>query len=99
MLRVAGEVDLCSQRLLHAALTSALVDLSEVTFCGARGFMILADTALAATVNGIGYVLSGLSPSFTRHACLLWENDLPIWHCGTAAAMATISAQHAAQPR
>jgi anti-sigma B factor antagonist len=77
VLRVAGEVDLASVAVLDAALDEVLdrrpdhlvVDLTDLTFCSARGFATLARAARTAEANGITYGVRGASSRADR----LWH--------------------------
>ncbi|MBA2323510.1 MAG: STAS domain-containing protein [Pseudonocardiales bacterium] len=59
VLRIVGEIDLLTHRLITRALRAALdrdlshlvVDLAGVTSCGARGFALFSDAALIARAN------------------------------------------------
>lgn len=78
VLRVVGEIDLITYSTVQAALDAGLfgavdrptsrlvVDLAGVTFCGVRGFALLAQTAAVAAANGTGYALSGCSVHLER---------------------------------
>lgn len=103
ILRMAGEIDLLTQHAVEGALRSGLhaggrhllVDLSAVTFCGARGLATLADTASTAAGRRLGYAVSGLSPHLDRTAAMLWSPDGPTRYRSLAVAVTTIRAGHA----
>ena len=96
VLYLAGDIDALTLPLVCAALVTALetrpahlvVDLSEVRFCGVRGFILLAATARAAASNGIGYAVTGMGPHLDRAAAQIWS-DQPIVRCPTIAAAIT----------
>lgn len=95
VLRMAGEIDLAAEPLLHTALgrewpyrfAYLIVDLTDVSFCGCSGFASLADAALRAEVAGTGMAVSGLSPHLTRHADLIWIDGLPVRYPSVAHAV------------
>jgi anti-anti-sigma factor len=92
VLRVFGEIDLLSYPLLHTALDAALfgavdqptshlvVDLAGVTFCSARGFTLLADTARAAAACTVDYALSGGDVHLERYRRILDAVDITDQH-------------------
>lgn len=98
VLRVTGEIDLCTAGLLEIAVRNVvsqrpehlIVDLAGVRFCGARGLAVLVD---AAADHGVRYALSGASPQAERIWTSLWPADLlpiryPTARVGILAAMA-----------
>lgn len=103
ILRMAGEIDLLTQPAVQTALHSGLqagalhllVDLSAVSFCGARGLSTLADATSTAAGRRIGYAVSGLSPHLSRVATTLWEPHRPPRYRSLAAAVTAIRATHA----
>ena len=74
MLHMAGDIDMLTLPLVCAALSTALntrpadlvVDLSEVRFCGVRGFVLLAAMARTTATCGIGYAVAGIGPHLDR---------------------------------
>ena len=64
-----------SSAMLAEAVSRAprhlVVDLAALTFCCARGFALLAETALAATTQDVAFVLSGLTAHHHRVATML----------------------------
>jgi anti-sigma B factor antagonist len=98
VLRVTGEVDLCTLPAVQAALGQGLaarpahllVDLTAMTFCCARGLDLLTQTAHITAGQATSFAISGVSPQITRIWALGWDGDLPNLHRSTAAAMATI---------
>jgi hypothetical protein len=48
-----------------------VVDLAAMTFCSARGFALLAETALAATTRDVAFPQSGLTAHHHRVATML----------------------------
>lgn len=83
VLRIAGELDLSTVDLVQTTLSSALsarpdtlvVDISEVTFAGARGSGVLFEAAAVAVDRGTRYVISGASAQARRTWPLLWPAD------------------------
>jgi hypothetical protein len=51
------------------------VDMSEVGFCGVRGFALLAAIARVTRTGGIGYTVTGLGRHLERPTTLLWADD------------------------
>lgn len=102
VLRMAGEIDLCTQRGMQSALRAGLharprhlvVDLSRVTFCGVRAFSMLDQSARTAAEHQIDYALCGLSPHLDRVATTLWGPAGPTRHRSAAAAVAMLRAAH-----
>lgn len=98
VLRVEGEVDLCTLPILQAALGDSLdhhpahllVDLARMTFCSARGLDLLTQTGHATAGQATSFAVCGVSPQLDRIWSLVWEGDLPIGHRSTAAAMAAL---------
>jgi anti-sigma B factor antagonist len=83
VVRVAGDIDTLTLPLVWGAVITALdnhpadlvVDISEVGFCGVRGFALLAAIARVTTAGGIGYTISGLGRHHERAAYLLWPDQ------------------------
>lgn len=102
VLRIVGEIDLLSHPTLEAALTEQLhakprhlvVDIAGVTFCGVRGFTLLADTATAAAAGETRFAVSGLSATLDRIATMLWEGSELIRYRTAARAVTAILADH-----
>lgn len=100
VLRVAGEVDLCTVPILHAALEEGLkrdpahlvVDLAQMTFCSVRGLDLLTQTRRIATAKATGYTVTGVPPHIHHVWTLCWGDDLPIRYHNTAAALSAIRA-------
>jgi anti-anti-sigma factor len=98
VLRVVGEVDLCTLPVLRAALGAGLaahpahllVDLTAMTFCCARGLDLLTQTAHTTAGKATSFAVSGVSPQIARIWTLGWDGDLPSGYRSTAAAMTAI---------
>ncbi len=79
VLRVSGELDLLTRPIVAATLAEAVsraprhlvVDLAAMTFCCARGFALLAETALAASTRDVAVTLSGLTAHHHRVATMI----------------------------
>ncbi len=111
VLRVTGEIDLLTYSTLQTALDVALfgavdhptrhlvIDLSEVTFCGARGLALLADTAITAAMTATSYALSGCPAPLERHWRLLCPDPAVPRHASTAQALAALGAHPAQRTR
>jgi anti-anti-sigma regulatory factor len=92
---MAGDIDMLTLPLVCAALTTALntrpadlvVDLSEVRFCGVRGFVLLAAMARTTATCGIGYAVAGIGPHLDRAATQAWSGQRLHRHPHTAAAV------------
>jgi anti-anti-sigma factor len=95
VLHMAGDIDLLTLPLVCAALITALntrpadlvVDLSEVRFCGVRGFVLLAAMARTTATCGIGYAVAGIGPHLDRAATQAWSGQRLHRHPNTAAAV------------
>jgi anti-anti-sigma factor len=95
VLHMAGDIDMLTLPLVCAALITALntrpadlvVDLSEVHFCGVRGFGLLAAMARTTTTCGIGYAVAGMGPHLDRAATQAWSDQRLRRHANTAAAV------------
>jgi anti-anti-sigma factor len=78
VVRVSGELDMLTRPIVAATLAEAVsraprhlvVDLAAMTFCCARGFALLAETALAAATRDVAFVLSGLTAHHHRVATM-----------------------------
>lgn len=98
VLRVAGEVDLCTIPILAAALDASLdqgpaylvVDLAQMTFCSVRGLDVLTQTGRIAAATATGYAVTGVSPQIHRVWTVCWGSDRPICYPSTAAAILRI---------
>jgi anti-sigma B factor antagonist len=98
VLRVAGEVDLCTIPILAAALDASLdqrpaylvVDLAQMTFCSMRGLDLLTQTGRITAATATGYAVTGVSPQIHRVWTLCWGSDRPICYRSTAAAVRRI---------
>jgi anti-anti-sigma factor len=98
VLRVSGEVDLCTLPTLQNALDHSLdqhpahlvVDLAQMAFCSGRGLDVLAQTRHTAADNAISYAVSGALPHIDRLWTLLWDSDLPVRRRSTTAAVIAI---------
>ena len=85
VVRVSGELDMLTHPIVAATLAEAVsraprhlvVDLAAMTFCCARGFALLAETALAATTRDVAFALSGLTAHHHRIATML-QPDLGV---------------------
>jgi anti-anti-sigma factor len=83
VVRVAGDIDMLTLPLVWGAVITALdhhpadlvVDISEVGFCGVRGFALLAAIARVTAAGGIGYTVSGLGRHHERPAGLSWPDQ------------------------
>jgi anti-sigma B factor antagonist len=83
VVRVAGDIDMLTLPLVWGAVITALdhhpadlvVDISEVGFCGVRGFALLAAIARVTAAGGIGYTVSGLGRHHERPVSLLWPDQ------------------------
>ncbi|MFP5072750.1 STAS domain-containing protein [Pseudonocardia nantongensis] len=103
VLRMAGEIDLSTQRGMQSALRAGLharprhllVDLSRVGFCGVRAFSMLNQSARTAAEHQIDYALCGLSVHLERVATTLWGSAGPNRHRSTAEAVTMLRAAHA----
>jgi len=108
VVRLAADLDMLTLPLGWAAVITALdyhpadlvIDLSEVGFCGVRGFALLAAIARVTAAGGIGYTISGLGRHHERGADLSWT-DVQIVRARNAAAavMAIREAQALRSPR
>ena len=110
VLHLAGDIDMLTLPLVRAALITALdtrpadlvVDLSEVRFCGVRGFGLLAAMAATTARCGIGYAVAGVGPHLDRAATRAWFGQRLCRHPTTAAAVTatrrTQARSHADQP-
>jgi anti-anti-sigma factor len=95
VLHMAGDIDMLTLPLVCAALTTALntqpadlvVDLSQVRFCGVRGFVLLAAMARTTATRGIGYAVAGMGPHLDRAATQAWSGHRLHRHPNTAAAV------------
>lgn len=83
VVRVAGDIDMLTLPLVWGAVITALeyhpadlvVGVSEVGFCGARGFALLAAVARVTAAGGIGYTISGVGRHHDRPVRLLWPDQ------------------------
>jgi anti-sigma B factor antagonist len=95
VLHLAGDIDMLTIPLLCAALITALdirpadlvVDLSEIHFCGVRGFVLLAAMARTTATCGIGYAVAGMGPHLDRAATQAWSGQRLRRHPDSAAAI------------
>jgi anti-anti-sigma factor len=101
VLRVEGEVDLCTLPTLQAALDESLdrypahffVDLGRVPFCAVRGLNLLTQTGRTAAENATGYAITGVLPQIDRVWTLCWDDDhVPVRYPSTTAAITAIRA-------
>lgn len=98
VLRVAGEVDLCTLPTLQTALDHGLdqypahlvVDLAQMTFCCIGGLGLLTRTRHTAARNATSYTVSGVRPHIDRLWTRLWDGDLPVRCRSTAVALTAI---------
>jgi len=106
VLQLAGDVDAFTLPLACAALVTALetqptqlvVDLSDVRFCGIRGFLLLARRARTTAADGIGFVVTGIGPHLDRAANRIWSEQRVIRRPTIAAAMITICSAQLTAP-
>lgn len=102
VLRVEGEVDLCTLPTLRAALGGSLdqhpvhllVDLARMAFCSAWGLDLLTQTGRTAAENATGYAVSNVLPQIDRVWTLCWDDDLPVRYRNIATALTAILADH-----
>jgi anti-sigma B factor antagonist len=95
VLHMAGDIDMLTLPLVCAALITVLdtrpadlvVDLSEVRFCGVRGFGLLAAVARTTATCGIGYAVAGVGRHLDRAATQAWSGQRLRRHPNTAAAV------------
>lgn len=95
VLHMAGDIDMLTLPLVCAALVTALdarpadlvVDLSEVRFCGVRGFVLLAAMARTTATCGIGYAVAGVGLHLDRAATQAWSDQRLRRHPTIAAAV------------
>jgi anti-sigma B factor antagonist len=95
VLHMAGDIDMLTLPFVGAALITALdtrpadlvIDLSEVRFCGVRGFALLAAMARTTATCGIGYAVAGMGPHLDRAATQTWSDQRLPRHPSTAAAV------------
>lgn len=109
VLRVAGEVDLCTVGLLQTVLDTVLarrpghliVDLSELGFCSSHGLRVLGHAGDTALGWGIGYAVAGASARLNRTWAMGWTAaERPIGFPSTAdAVLAAMAHQVGAQDR
>jgi len=100
VVRVVGEVDLCTIPILQAALDASLdqgpayvvVDLAQMTFCSVRGLDLLTQIGRIAAAAATGYAVAGVLPRINRVWALCWGGDRPVCYPNTAAAVLGISA-------
>lgn len=102
VLSLAGEIDLTTEVIVHAALSHTLdrstsdivVDLSDVPFCSTSGYGALVDTADAAATTGRHFAVVTASPQLGRVCALLWPDRHIPRHDTAAAAISEIRARH-----
>lgn len=95
VVRVVGEVDLCTIPILQAALDACLdqgpaylaVDLAQMTFCSAWGLDLLTQIGRIAAAAATGYAVTGVLPRINRVWTLCWGGDRPVHYPSTAAAV------------
>lgn len=100
VLRVKGELDLCTLPTLQAVLGDSLdrhpahlvVDLARMTFCSARGLTLLTQADRAAAAKATRYAISAVPPRIDRIWTLLWDGDLPVRYRSIATALTAIRA-------
>jgi anti-sigma B factor antagonist len=98
LLRMAGDLDMLTLPLVCAALVTAVetcpadlvVDLSEVRFCGVRGFALLAATARVTATSGIGFAVAGMGAHLDRAATRIWSDSCLVRYPDIAAAVTAI---------
>ncbi len=102
VLRVAGEIDLCTLPTLQRALEDSLgrrpahliVDLARTTFCSVRGLEMLTRTGHTAAQEATGYAVTGVPPRLNRVWVLGWDGELPVRYRSIVVAVAAIRAHH-----
>ena len=97
VLRVAGEIDCATIGFFGTVLsqrpTHLIVDLAEVSFCGAGGLTVLADVAATASTHRIHYAVSAAAPIMLRCWSQLWPaGGQPIQFHTCAAALSAAQA-------
>lgn len=100
VLRVAGQIDLCTLPRLQLALDGSLerrpahlvVDLTRMIFCSIQGLALLTQTGHTAAEQATGYAVSGVPPHLDRVWTLGWGGELPVRHRSIAVAVAAIRA-------
>lgn len=98
VLRVVGEVDMCTRSILQAALgvgldchpAHLLVDFTRVTFCSAQGLALLIQTGRTAAEEATSFAVCGVPPQIYRAWTLVGDDDLPICYLTTDAAVTVI---------
>lgn len=98
VLRVIGELDLCTVPTLQAVLSGSLdqhpahlvVDLARMTFCSVRGFALLTQADRTAADADTRYAVSAVPARIDRIWVQLWEGDLPVRYRSLAAAVTAI---------
>lgn len=104
VVRVVGEVDLCTIPILQAALDASLdqrpahlvVDLARMTFCSVRGLDLLTQIGRIAAAAATGYAVTGVLPRINRVWNLCWGGDCPVRYPSAAAAVLGIQAAESA---
>ncbi|MHA6781477.1 STAS domain-containing protein [Pseudonocardia saturnea] len=109
MVRMTGAVDLGTVDLLQTALHEVLarrpaqmiVDLSDLTFCSARGLGELGRAGDSAHGSGVGYAVAGASAALNRIWAMGWTaGERPIGFSTTeTAVLAAMAHQIGAQDR
>ncbi len=100
VLRVAGEVDLCTLPNLRCALDGGLyprpahliVDLARTTFCSIQGLALLTHTGHIAAGQQTGYAVSGVPPHLDRVWALGWGGGRPVRYRSIVVAVGAILA-------
>lgn len=98
VLRVEGEIDLCTLPILQAALGESLahhpacllVDLAGMTFCSAWGLGLLIQTGYTTADKATSFAVRRVSPQIDRVWTLVGDGDLPIRYRSTEAAMTAV---------
>lgn len=98
VLRVGGELDLCTLPTLQSALCGSLdqhpahlvVDLARMTFCSVRGLTVLTHADRAAAAKATRYAVSAVPPRIDRIWTLLWDGDIPVRYRSIATALTAI---------
>jgi anti-anti-sigma factor len=106
VLRIAGELDLSTVDFLTTVLTAVvhqrpdhlIVDLAEVSFCGARALAAIAEAGLTATTAGTRFGVSAASALIRRCWAQFWANEQPTQYRSTAAALSAAMAHPAHLP-
>lgn len=100
VLRVGGELDLCTLATLQSTLDDCLnqrpahlvVDLARMTFCSVRGLTLLTQADRIAAAKATRYAVSAVPSRIDRIWTLMWNGDLPVRYRSIATALTAIRA-------